>query len=54
MMLFFVFYVKDVKVLLVFCLLIKYIVGYGNVLGGVVIDMGNYDWIKFSNLKLVY
>lgn len=54
MILLLVFYVKDVKVLLVFCLLIKYIVGYGNVLGGVVVDIGNFDWIKFDNFKFVY
>ncbi len=49
-----VFYAKDVKASLVFCSLTKYIAGHGNVLGGAVIDTGNYDWTKFSNLKSAY
>lgn len=49
-----VFYAKDVKASLVFCSLTKYIAGHGNVLGGAVIDTGNYDWTKFSNLKPAY
>jgi O-acetylhomoserine sulfhydrylase len=32
----------------------KYIAGHGTFLGGAVIDTGNYDWTKFSNLKPAY
>lgn len=54
MILLFVFDVKVMKVFLVFNLLIKYYGGYGYVFGGVVMDMGNFDWMLFSNIKLVY
>ncbi|MFW8589545.1 cystathionine gamma-synthase family protein [Glaciecola sp. 2405UD65-10] len=34
--------------------LTKYIAGHGNVLGGVVVDMGNFDWTTFENILEVY
>lgn len=54
MMLLLLLCVKDYKVLLIFIFLIKYIVGYGNVLGGVVIDIGLFNWKVFGGIKLVY
>lgn len=34
--------------------LTKYVSGHGNVLGGVVVDMGNFDWSKFDNILDIY
>lgn len=39
---------------LVFNSLTKYISGHGNVLGGVVVDTGHYDWTRFVNIKPNY
>lgn len=54
MILFLVFDVKVMKVFFILCLLIKYLVGYGYVLGGVVIDIGLFDWIIFFNISFKY
>ncbi len=34
--------------------LTKYIGGHGNVLGGAIVDTGNYDWSQFDNIKAMY
>lgn len=34
--------------------LTKYIAGHGNVLGGVAIDLGNFDWKDFPNIHNAY
>lgn len=34
--------------------LTKYIAGHGNVLGGVVVDLGNYDWTHYANIHDIY
>ena len=34
--------------------LTKYIGGHGNVLGGAIVDTGNFDWSSFSNIKAFY
>lgn len=34
--------------------LTKYVSGHGNVLGGVVVDLGNFDWQGFSNIDAFY
>jgi O-acetylhomoserine (thiol)-lyase len=34
--------------------LTKYVSGHGNVLGGVVVDLGNFDWQTFSNIDEFY
>lgn len=34
--------------------LTKYVSGHGNVLGGVVVDLGNFDWQKFENIDNFY
>lgn len=34
--------------------LTKYVAGHGNVLGGVVVDLGNFDWSKYSNIDDFY
>jgi O-acetylhomoserine (thiol)-lyase len=49
-----VFYAKSVKASLVFCSLTKYIAGHGNVLGGAVIDTGEYNWQTFENISPDY
>jgi O-acetylhomoserine (thiol)-lyase len=41
---------KSLNVSMVITSLTKYIGGHGNVLGGVAIDLGNYDWLRFSNI----
>ena len=41
---------NKVKANLLTTSLTKYIGGHGNVLGGVVVDMGNYDWQAYSNI----
>lgn len=48
------FFAKSVKASLVFCSLTKYIAGHGNVLGGAVVDTGNFNWQGFDNIKPVY
>lgn len=45
---------KSVKANMLTTSLTKYIAGHGNVLGGVVVDMGNYDWINFANILDIY
>jgi O-acetylhomoserine (thiol)-lyase len=45
---------KAVKASLVATSLTKYIAGHGNVLGGVIADLGNYDWSKFENISDKY
>lgn len=54
MILLWLFCVCDVQVSFVVYLLFKYIGGYGNVLGGVVVDMGLFDWVVYLNIYLVY
>ncbi len=34
--------------------LTKYVAGHGNVLGGAVIDLGNFDWNEYSNIDDFY
>ncbi|WP_395343609.1 cystathionine gamma-synthase family protein [Ningiella sp. W23] len=34
--------------------LTKYIGGHGNVLGGVLVDLGNFDWCCFDNISDIY
>lgn len=36
------------------CSLTKYVAGHGNVLGGVLVDMGNFDWQRYDNIDAVY
>ncbi|MDT0594358.1 cystathionine gamma-synthase family protein [Glaciecola petra] len=45
---------KAVKANLLTTSLTKYVSGHGNVLGGVVVDMGNFDWTGFDNIYDVY
>jgi len=45
---------KSIKANMLTTSLTKYIAGHGNVLGGVVVDMGNFDWTQFSNILDVY
>lgn len=45
---------KAVKANLVTTSLTKYVSGHGNVLGGVVVDLGNYDWQTYSNIDGFY
>ena len=47
-------YAKDFKASLIFCSLTKYIAGHGNVLGGAVIDTGEFNWQTFGNIKSGY
>lgn len=46
--------VKELGASLIVCSLTKYIAGHGNVLGGVVVDCGNFDWRSYSNIKPEY
>lgn len=41
---------KALNISMVITSLTKYIAGHGNVLGGVVVDLGNYDWQQYSNI----
>jgi O-acetylhomoserine (thiol)-lyase len=41
---------KSLNVSMVITSLTKYIGGHGNVLGGVAIDLGNYDWLRYTNI----
>lgn len=45
---------KAVGASMVISSLTKYVSGHGNVLGGVVVDLGTYDWTKFPNIKSNY
>ncbi|RDV27353.1 cystathionine gamma-synthase family protein [Alteromonas aestuariivivens] len=45
---------KNMKASLVVNSLTKYIAGHGNVLGGVIVDTGNFDWRSFSNIAPGY
>lgn len=45
---------NEVKASLVTTSLTKYIAGHGNVLGGVVVDMGGFNWQSFSNIDDFY
>lgn len=45
---------KAVNANLVTTSLTKYVSGHGNVLGGVVVDLGNFDWLKFDNIDDFY
>ena len=50
----FIFDAKSVAASMVVSSLTKYVGGHGNVLGGVIIDMGTYDWQQFGNIKSIY
>lgn len=50
----FIFQAKAVKASLVLSSLTKYIGGHGNVLGGVVVDTGLFDWRRYSNILPAY
>lgn len=45
---------KAVNANLIITSLTKYISGHGNVLGGVVTDLGTFDWQSFPNIKPQY
>ncbi|MEM0912824.1 MAG: aminotransferase class V-fold PLP-dependent enzyme, partial [Pseudomonadota bacterium] len=45
---------KAVNAHLIITSLTKYIAGHGNVLGGVVTDLGTFDWCTFPNIKPKY
>ncbi|WP_371192929.1 cystathionine gamma-synthase family protein [Glaciecola sp. SC05] len=45
---------KALKASLVATSLTKYIAGHGSVLGGVVVDLGNYDWRQYQNIDDKY
>ncbi|MFC4699245.1 cystathionine gamma-synthase family protein [Glaciecola siphonariae] len=45
---------KAIGASLVLTSLTKYIGGHGNVLGGVVVDLGNFDWQSFENISDTY
>lgn len=45
---------KALNASLVVTSLTKYIGGHGNVLGGVVVDLGNYNWKSFANISDTY
>jgi O-acetylhomoserine (thiol)-lyase len=49
-----IFDAKSVQASLTVASLTKYIAGHGNVLGGVVIDTGLFDWSNFSNILPLY
>ncbi len=49
-----IFNAKAMQVSLVVCSLTKYLSGHGNVLGGAVIDTGNYDWRLYPNIREQY
>ncbi|WP_100657236.1 cystathionine gamma-synthase family protein [Alteromonas flava] len=50
----YLFDAKSVKASLVVSSLTKYIGGHGNVLGGVVVDMGEFNWQNFENIHPNY
>lgn len=41
---------KSLNVSMLITSLTKYIGGHGNVLGGVAVDLGNYDWQRYPNI----
>lgn len=41
----------SVKASLLLTSLTKYVAGHGSVLGGVLVDMGNFDWTEFENIN---
>jgi O-acetylhomoserine (thiol)-lyase len=45
---------NSVKASLLTTSLTKYVAGHGNVLGGAVIDLGNFDWSTYSNIDDFY
>jgi O-acetylhomoserine (thiol)-lyase len=45
---------NSVKASLLTTSLTKYVAGHGNVLGGAVIDMGNFDWQEYANIDDFY
>ena len=45
---------RAVNASLVTTSLTKYVSGHGNVLGGVVVDLGNFDWQTFDNIDQFY
>ncbi|MGS2721217.1 cystathionine gamma-synthase family protein [Paraglaciecola aestuariivivens] len=49
-----IFEPKSVHASLTISSLTKYIAGHGNVLGGVVIDTGLFDWASFDNILPIY
>nr|WP_211162840.1 cystathionine gamma-synthase family protein [Alteromonas ponticola] len=49
-----IFDAKAMNVSLVLSSLTKYLSGHGNVLGGAVIDTGNYDWQHYPNIQQQY
>ncbi|WP_166422787.1 cystathionine gamma-synthase family protein [Paraglaciecola sp. 20A4] len=49
-----IFSPKSVKASLTIASLTKYVSGHGNVLGGVVIDTGLFDWRVFENILPMY
>lgn len=50
----YLFQPKEVGASLVISSLTKYIGGHGNALGGVVTEMGHYDWSSFENIYDTY
>jgi len=48
------FNAKASGVSLVVCSLTKYVAGHGHVLGGAVIDTGEFDWSGFTNISPAY
>ncbi|GAC34936.1 cystathionine gamma-synthase family protein [Paraglaciecola polaris] len=49
-----IFSPKSVKASLTIASLTKYVAGHGNVLGGVVVDTGLFDWSEFHNILPIY
>lgn len=49
-----IFEPKSVKASLTIASLTKYVSGHGNVLGGVVVDTGLFDWSGFNNILPIY
>jgi O-acetylhomoserine (thiol)-lyase len=45
---------NSVKASLLTTSLTKYVAGHGNVLGGAVVDLGNFDWQTYSNIDDFY
>lgn len=48
------FNAKQVGASLLTTSLTKYVAGHGNVLGGVVVDLGTYDWTQYNNIEDFY
>lgn len=49
-----IFKAKALDASLVVTSLTKYVAGHGNVLGGVIVDLGNYNWASFDNIAHKY